>query len=469
MATTRQRIFAALLPLALLGGCESFGRGVTQAVLDGSGSTGEDTRSCEVEGRPFPGIEPFLEAQDKLPPFVEGDSNRPEVKVLFVHGIGTHAPGHGTALRNNLATQLGLEIRAPRPKRIVIAHPEFPGQNLGEINVSRLTDTAQRRDLLFYELTWSPITQPDKDLLAFDKEQDYVLRRAAVNQAMRTFVNDIAPDPLAYAGQKREPILVSVGQSICWVVSRGWSELPELTEGQWCGPDFPGIGSRLELDDFAIITHSLGSRATLDALQRLTNLPIAADPRLKRMADDFRAREVQLFMLSNQLPLLEAGREGQQIVGQTGAYCGPTPAKPGRFFAETQIVAFSDPERPDELPHTGPVRRQVHRLAPVPERDQRHDQRGGGELPARPGRCRQSPRGALGLWAGRSGRRPDCPGCRQPARGAGRRRALHLARDPGRPDALISPDGPCPRRGWRHRSSATRTPRRHPDRDARAR
>jgi hypothetical protein len=343
MATTRYHILAALLPLALLGGCESFGRGVTQAVMQGTGGPAEDTRNCEVEGRPFPGIEPFLEAQDKLPPFVEGDSNRPEVKVLYVHGIGTHAPGHGTALRNNLATQLGLEIRAPRPKRIVVAHPEFPGQDLGEVNVSRLTDTAQRRDLLFYELTWSPITQPDKDLLAFDKEQDYVLRRAAVNQAMRSFVNDIAPDPLAYAGQKREPILVSVGQAICWVVSRGWSELPELTENTWCGPDLPGIGSRLELDDFAIITHSLGSRATLDALQRLTNLPLAADPRLKRMAEDFRAREVQLFMLSNQLPLLEAGREGQQIVGQTGAYCGPNATKPGRFFAETQIVAFSDP------------------------------------------------------------------------------------------------------------------------------
>ena len=239
-----------LLPFALLAGCESFGRGVTQAVLEGTSAPGEDTRNCEVEGRPFPGIEPYLEAQDKLPPFVEGDTNRPEVKVLYVHGIGTHAPGHGTALRQNLATSLGLEIRAPRPKRIVIAHPDFPGQNLGEINVSRLTDAEHRRDLLFYELTWSPITQPDKDLLAFDKEQDYVLRRAAVNQAMRTFVNDIAPDPLAYAGQKREPILVSVGQSICWVVSRSWSELPELTENTRCGPDLPGIGSRVDLDDF---------------------------------------------------------------------------------------------------------------------------------------------------------------------------------------------------------------------------
>ncbi|HRY25894.1 MAG: hypothetical protein H6852_03540 [Geminicoccaceae bacterium] len=340
---TRTSIALTLLAVLSLAGCESFGRGVTQAVLEGTGEPAEDTRACEVEGRPFVGIEPFLAAQDALPPFEEGDTDRPEVKVLYVHGIGTHAPGHGTALRQNLATSLGLEIRAPRPKRIVIAHPEFPDQDLGEINVTRLTDASRRRDLLFYELTWSPITQPDKDLLAFDKEQDYVLRRAAVNQAMRTFVNDIAPDPLAYAGKKREPILMSVTQSICWMVSRGWSDLPELTENTWCGPGLPGFGDRVTEDDFVIITHSLGSRATLDAMQALTQLPVTADPEIKRLADDFARRDIQVFMLSNQLPLLEAGREGQQVVGQVDAYCGPNATKPGRFFNKTQIIAFSDP------------------------------------------------------------------------------------------------------------------------------
>lgn len=333
----------ALFAVLGLAGCESFGRGVTQAMLEGTGEPGKDTRACEVEGRPFTGIEPFLEAQDALPPFEEGDTDRPEVKVLYVHGIGTHMPGHGTALRQNLATSLGLDIRAPRPKRIVIAHPDFPGQDLGEINVTRLTDDARRRDLLFYELTWSPITQPDKDLLAFDKEQDYVLRRAAVNQVMRTFVNDIAPDPLAYAGEKREPILNSVNQSICWMVSRSWSELPDLTENTWCGPGFPGFGERVAMDDFVFITHSLGSRATLDALQRLIQISATAGPGMERVADEFAQRDIQVFMLSNQLPLLEAGREGQQVVGQTAAYCGPKATKAGRFFNKTQIIAFSDP------------------------------------------------------------------------------------------------------------------------------
>jgi hypothetical protein len=340
---SRTAAVAALLPLLALAACESFGRGVTQAVLQGTGGETEDTRTCEIEGRPFPGIEPYLQAQDKLPPFGETVGNRPEVKVLYVHGIGTHVPGDGTTLRQTLAKALGLDIRAPRPKRIVIASPTFPDQDLGEINVTRLTDEQHRRDLLFYELTWSPITQPDKDLIAFDKEQDYVLRRAAVNQAMRTFVNDVAPDPLAYAGRKREPILVAVTQSICWMISGSWSELPELTEGTYCGPDLPGFGSRMPADNFVLITHSLGSRATLDAMQRLTNIPVTSDPRIKRVADQFAQRDIQVFMLSNQLPLLEAGREGQQVTGQIDAYCGPGATKPGRFFGKTEIVAFSDP------------------------------------------------------------------------------------------------------------------------------
>jgi hypothetical protein len=341
--TTFSRPGLALVTLLLLAGCESFGRGVTQAVLEGANEPTEDTRACEVEGRPFPGIQPFLAAQDALPPIAEDNAERPEVKVLYVHGIGTHAPGHGTALRQNLATSLGLEIRAPRAKRIVIANRDYPDRDLGEINITRLTDTERRRDLLFYELTWSPITQPDKEILAFDKEQDYVLRRAAVNQAMRTFVNDIAPDPLAYSGEKRGPILASVVQGICWMTSRSWGELPELTENLACDADLPGIGSRVDLDDFVVITHSLGSRATLDAMQALTNLPVTEDPRLRQIAENFRDREIQVFMLSNQLPLLEAGREGQQVTGQIDAYCGPAPERPGRFFAETQIIAFSDP------------------------------------------------------------------------------------------------------------------------------
>lgn len=339
------RRVVALTVAALVGGCASFGRGVTEALLERSREPAADTRLCDVEGRPFTGIEPYLRRQDSLPPFAETVGIRPEVKVIYVHGIGTHRPGHSVGLQSNLAKSLALDMRAPRAKRIVPTAPHLPGQTLGEINVTRLTDTDRQRDLLFYEVTWSPITQPDKDLIAFDKEQYYELRRAQLNRLIRAFVNDIAADPLAYNADRREPILTAVGQSLCWALSKSWSELPELTEGVVCQPETPGFGSRAAIDDLVLVTHSLGSRVTIDALARLAGLDeLRADPRASALTATLRQKDVQVFMLSNQLPLLKAGQRPRGVVGRIGEFCGSGAERSGeRFFNETQLIAFSDP------------------------------------------------------------------------------------------------------------------------------
>jgi hypothetical protein len=55
-------IWLALLP-ALLSGCASFGRGVTEAIMD---RQSEDTRQCWIEGREFDGL-------DRL--FAQGDGD----------------------------------------------------------------------------------------------------------------------------------------------------------------------------------------------------------------------------------------------------------------------------------------------------------------------------------------------------------------------------------------------------------
>jgi hypothetical protein len=333
----------ALLAVGLAG-CESFGRGVATAMMESTSQPAQDTRLCKVEGRPFGGVEPYLAKQDQLPPFGEGVGDRPEVKVIYVHGIGTHEPGHGTALMLNIANSLKLDVRSPRPKRIVPTTPAFAGKPLGEIRVTRLTDERRQRDLIFYELTWSAITNADKAILAFDRDPLYQLQRATLNQAMRAFVNDVAPDPLAYNGDKREPILTSISQTLCWALSDSWSDLPEETTGKYCSPDMAHFGRRVGIDDFVLVTHSLGSRATIDALQRLANIDFGTDPKVVAIADDFRQRKVQVFMLSNQLPLLESGREPQKVTGQQAAYCPAGAPKAGqRFFAETDLIAFSDP------------------------------------------------------------------------------------------------------------------------------
>ncbi len=117
----------------LLGGCASIAKGVTEAVLESKSGEGEDTRMCEAEGVPFEGIEPYLARQDSLPPIGDADSSRPQVKVIYVHGIGTHKPGHGIDLMQNLTRFLALDVRSPRPKRIGLVDPENPDEILGEL------------------------------------------------------------------------------------------------------------------------------------------------------------------------------------------------------------------------------------------------------------------------------------------------------------------------------------------------
>lgn len=341
--------------LLLLAGCQSFGRGVAEAALEAAGRSGPDSRRCEVVGPPFEGLEPYLAAQARLPPIGEAGPGRRQLKSLCIHGIGTHLPGHGTVLADTLGRAMGLRLTAPRSKRITIKTPLGGEVALGEINIVRMVDDQRRRDVAFYELTWSAINRRAKEAIGLDQMSYVTGRRASINQAMRRFVDDIAPDPIAFAGVNRAKILRAVGQTLCWAASRSWDELPVLTQGVACGPDLPRFGSRVGVDDLAFITHSLGSRATLDALQELVNFPVLFEqPAGRRVVAAFRDTVVPVFMLSNQLPLLEAGVEPQEIRGQTTRFCRPeSPERARRFFARTDLVAIGDPN--DVMSYPVPV------------------------------------------------------------------------------------------------------------------
>ena len=55
-------------------------------------------------------------------------------------------------------------------------------------------------------------------------------------------------------------------------------------------------------------------------------------------------KRIPIFMLSNQLPLLQLGRDPPEITGQTAAYCKPDGNYYSeRIFKEIDIIAFSDP------------------------------------------------------------------------------------------------------------------------------
>ena len=336
----------ALLTAAwLLAGCASFGEGVTRGLLAQSEGPAEDTRMCEVSGPPFSGILPLLERQAGYPPLGQAGPERPILKVIMVHGVGTHVPGHSARLSANLAQSLGLTVVAPEAKAFPIEALAFPGETLGTLTVTRHTNAARDREMLFFELTWSPISQPAKDAIAFDSTAVYAHRRATLNNVFKQFVNDVAPDPLVYTGTGRDRIQATIGQTLCWALSADWQGLPD--EQQLCTPDNPAFASRLDVDEFAFITHSLGSRITTDGLTRLTRYVETLEaefPDFRRVTQSFRERDVKIFMLANQLPLLQSGLEPASVLGEVPAYCRPDGADfANRLFQATELVAFSDP------------------------------------------------------------------------------------------------------------------------------
>ena len=342
----RIRLACLLAALLCLCGCASFGRGVTEAVLASQGRDQEDRRQCIVDGEAFTGLAPLLRAQAEQGAIATGDTGRHTTKLVYIHGIGVHQPGHGARLLRSLAQEMGLDVRAELSKRIVLAPPSPPERPMGEVNFARVLDTERQRELIFVELTWDAITLPEREAMAFDASAVHTSQRAALNQNIRNFTNNVLPDPLAFAGNRGDDILDAVQQTMCWAVSTSWDALPATTQGMRC-EESPSPGARVSADDLVIATHSLGSRATVDALQKLaqsTAQAAAAGSQPGSPFAGFSEKTITLFMLSNQLPLLEAGRDSQLITGRRQDYCGAdAPKSSERFLGRLDMIAITDP------------------------------------------------------------------------------------------------------------------------------
>ena len=100
-----------------LSGCASFGKGIAEAVLEKSNT--EDTRVCQVNGKPFDGIAPSLA--------------RPQAKtkLLMVHGVGDHLPGYATEFQEKLAKELSLSAKVSHYKEIQLMSFSDPDENGG--------------------------------------------------------------------------------------------------------------------------------------------------------------------------------------------------------------------------------------------------------------------------------------------------------------------------------------------------
>jgi len=323
-----------LLSMSLaISGCASFGEGISTAVLKKQEQ--EDLRACKISGKSFAGMQSSLE----LP----GDT----VKVLMVHGVGTHVPGYSTQFQGKLAAELNLTAKSSRYKEINLVNKELPEQTVGVLRVRRLLNEARNEEMLFYELTWSDITNPEKEKIKYDTSGEYSYDRAEVNQMLKQFSNDTSPDPMVYLGSRHNEMLASFRTAFCWMVGRDWDDLPETSSDQ-CIIDKQAL-KYLPEDNYSIVSHSLGSRIVMDGMQSIAS-------RVTKVANDdptsdesqfikaFQQKRIPFYLMSNQLPLLEMGQKPPEVINQKDKYCIPgSEHYDQRLVNKTSIMAFSDP------------------------------------------------------------------------------------------------------------------------------
>jgi hypothetical protein len=334
-------LFLVLIPF--LGGCTSFGKGIVQGFLEKSEEN--DTRICQIWSKGFSGLD------------VSIDRKEGKTKVLMVHGVGHHIPGYSTILLEKLAKELNLPVMESPYKELTLTEIDDPSKNLGNLRLNRLLSKDRSRELLFYELTWSSISQSEKEILAYDNSGQYSFRRAKINDILKKFSNDAISDPMIYLGDKQEDIQESVSQSTCWMMAHGWSDFPSGAHKP-CDPFTPAALVNAEKDEQIFISHSLGSRITIDALQRNARLindknVLEQYPDIEKLHQVIQDRVVTIFMLSNQLPLLQLGRSLPEVLNEHEKYCSSQGSHYSERLAnQTHIVAFSDPN--DILSYTIP-------------------------------------------------------------------------------------------------------------------
>lgn len=328
--------------LAPLSGCTGISRGIAEAVLD---RKVEDTRQCEMQGPSFKGLRQSVEEHASK---ADGGTT----KVLMVHGISHHTVGYSNRFRDRLTAALGLDIVDPDVKTIQLESPEIQPapdgslQDLGTLRVTRHTNRDGSRNLLFYELTWSAITEKEKKLILYDTANTEGLARSGVNHTLKGFMNATVPDLIIYMGDGHDKITASVRESVCWMFSNEWENLPSGENRRTCHSWKNANVADIARDDFFFVTHSLGSLITLDTIQSFgaDSKNALAGSQLDSIRKVVQNKDFTVFMLANQLPLLQLGRPQPGVTGKFREYCTAAGAhRDERILKRLNIVAFSDP------------------------------------------------------------------------------------------------------------------------------
>ena len=262
----------------------------------------------------------------------------PEVDVLLIHGMGTHNEKWVKSMVGQLANALGF----PAPADLPPADPLKHGAKLYRYQL-----THSSRLLYISAVLWSPVTSPAKATLCYDVGQPTSLctdpakfskdTRAWANDLIKSqIMDDRLSDVTFYLNedggrQIRESIQDALLQSL---------STEKMTLEQLNGGSTPTAKTA----PLFVISESLGSKIVVDSLKEFESRP-----QTQVFAQQTRGNIHTLFLLANQIPILNLG---------VGAASGGSPHYQHlEDFAEARnahrnprlpdvplhVVAFSDP------------------------------------------------------------------------------------------------------------------------------
>ena len=289
----------------------------------------------------------------------EAKAKGERLHVIVVHGIGPHQIGYSDALVDKLMSKMGATPVAgggirrlpPRPPGVWEEFKPFQGQSASAPEASfggpqallavRRFRAGDGKQVFTYEITWAPIVDPLKQALTYDVTAARERLRATVNRKLkRHLIDERLADPVIYLGYQRSNLQYPVAHTICSILG-GEVEVSPSDRITRCelqkDPDpFANVPYLQKTDKIAVVTQSLGSKITFDVLTQFVKDPL--------FAEAIRGTLTTVFMLANQLPLLElADRDPLSPTTSLGELAQALRSGAECIEPQFGVVAVSDP------------------------------------------------------------------------------------------------------------------------------
>jgi hypothetical protein len=229
-----------------------------------------------------------------------------------------------------------------------------PPEELSGAELHRRSFATPAGDMLVTFVLWSPLTAGHKRALIFDApepEGQFPFTRASLNEQLKTgLLNDCLVDAVIYGGTSGMPIRKAMRHALCEVFGGAFD--PD----QWrCELPLDVTPPRVVL-----ITESLGSKLLFDAVRASYEAARAQSPMQEAALLQRIARTQYLYMIANQVPLLDRADHEPvaepALAGAEGAREAPTTSSLADFLAvrrAAQAMQVREPER--VAPLAGPL------------------------------------------------------------------------------------------------------------------